>query len=313
MDDTQRAGPLVHDPVGMRPPSWPDELTRAPFTLTEASSYGVSRRRADAASVHRPAKGVRSLGPVDAPVPLFLAVRRTLPEDVAFSHLTAVRLHDLPWSHGWTTDEVVHVTTGPGVGRIRRTGLAVHTGLQRRRAVTRHGLPVTGLGDTWIDLAALPDATVRDLVVVGDAIASRGGDQDLSGLHDVVARRPRDRGIVAARRALALVRPGSGSPMESLARVGFVADGLPEPELNATVTDRFGQWLARVDFLWREARVVVEFDGAHHADPAQFRRDARRRRAIEEAGCTYLQITATTVFRADEWAEFIARLGALLR
>ncbi len=296
-----------------RPPSWPEELTHAPFTLAEASSYGVSRRRADAASVHRPAKGVRSLVRVDAPVPLCLAVRRTLPEDVAFSHLTAVRLHDLPWSRGWAADEVVHITAGPGVGRIRRTGLAVHTGLQRRRAVTRHGVPVTGLGDTWVDLAALPDATVRDLVVVGDAIVSRGTDQDLRVLHEVVARRSRDRGIVTARRALALVRPDSASPMESLARVGFAEDGLPEPELNATVTDRFGQWLGRVDFLWREARVVVEFDGAYHADPAQFRRDARRRRAIEDAGWTYLQITASTVFRADEWAEFIARLRALLR
>lgn len=187
-----------------------------------------------------------------------------------------------------------------------------HTGLPRRTVVTAGGVSITAPSDTWADVATLPGIEVRDLVVVGDAVVARTGRADLEVLREVLMRRRGERGVRQLRTALALVRPRSASPTETLTRLGLCEAGLPEPELNAGVTDHHGQWLAEVDFLWRFARVLAEYDGAHHADPAQFRRDARRRAALEAAGWTYVQITAGTLYRPQEWAELIARLRALL-
>jgi hypothetical protein len=52
--------------------------------------------------------------------------------------------------------------------------------------------------------------------------------------------------------------------METTARLLFRRGGVPEPELNAVVSDAAGEWLAFGDFLWRARRVVAEFDGDFH-------------------------------------------------
>lgn len=195
---------------------------------------------------------------------------------------------------------------------MRRRGIVDHEGVERR-AVTRYDdLPVTGLADTWADLASLPEISVAQLVVIGDAILWWRHGRPPNLLSDEVARRRGMPGVVLLREAVGLVRTRSASPMESLMRLGFVEAGLSEPELNAAVRTTDGEWLAEVDFLWRGSRVIGEFDGAHHADPAQFRRDARRRRLLEQHGWTYLQFTATTLYDAHEWSEALAELRRLL-
>jgi hypothetical protein len=50
-------------------------------------------------------------------------------------------------------------------------------------------------------------------------------------------------------------------PGESWARVLFVSMGLPSVELQVEIRDERGRFVARVDFLFPQARTVVEFDG----------------------------------------------------
>ena len=84
--------------------------------------------------------------------------------------------------------------------------------------------------------------------------------------------------------------------METLARLVFVRGGLPPPELNAAVLDDAREWLATGDFVWREKKVVAEFDGDHHrTDRRQWQIDVARRESVQQAGWTYLQLTARMV------------------
>ena len=91
----------------------------------------------------------------------------------------------------------------------------------------------------------------------------------------------------------ALARSGSASPGESLARHWFWQWGLPEPELNAAVLDAHGGWLATSDFVWRERRVVGEYDGdVHRTDRRTWQRDRERRPRSRTRGWAYVEMTS---------------------
>ena len=81
--------------------------------------------------------------------------------------------------------------------------------------------------------------------------------------------------------------------METRARLAFGTAGLPEPELNATVYAEDGHFLARVDFVWREQRVIVEYEGdQHRTDRRQWQNDIQRLRLLEGLGWKVIRITA---------------------
>ncbi len=110
-----------------------------------------------------------------------------------------------------------------------------------------------------------------------------------------------------------LARPGSASPGESLARWWFWQWGLPEPELNVPVLDHGGGWLSTSDFVWRRARVVGEYDGdVHRTDRATWERDRERRAAIEDAGWTYVEMTARSFANGTAREALRRRLGRVL-
>ncbi|WP_143588062.1 hypothetical protein [Tersicoccus phoenicis] len=100
------------------------------------------------------------------------------------------------------------------------------------------------------------------------------------------------RGVRAARAALALVRVGSDSAPETQLRLLVVRAGLPEPELNVVLVIP-GQW-RRVfpDLAFRQHRVCVQYDGAHHADPLQHRLDIERTDLTVAAGWVEVRISA---------------------
>jgi very-short-patch-repair endonuclease len=77
------------------------------------------------------------------------------------------------------------------------------------------------------------------------------------------------------------------SVLGSLARAAFRVLGLPAPELQVEIRDADGQFIGRVDFLWRKFRTIAEVDGALKYDDrgrarAQLRRDKLLRAADDE-------------------------------
>jgi hypothetical protein len=235
-----------------------------------------------------------------------------LPAPFAFSHLTAARLWNLPLPSAWHPGEPLHVMRPTASAQVRRPEVVGHRGLERRDTELLRGVPVTGPAWTWADLATLDSMTVDDLVIAGDAFVSR-----TPGLLDQLARLTRDgsrrRGKSRLRRALPLLRVGSGSAMETRARLVFHRSGLPEPELNASVHAEDGHFIARVDFLWRVARVVVEYEGDHHrSDRRQWQHDIARTRLLEALGWRVIRITSSDLWDSRLRRELVTLLADLV-
>jgi hypothetical protein len=278
------------------------------FTLAQAREAQVSQSRLEARDLHRPTWGVRAPSQAQTVDELARTVSLALQGTFAFSHLTAARLWRLPLPSDWRVDEPLHVMRDGTP--LRRAGVVGHRGLSTRRHETLRGLSVTSPVDTWMDLATLPGFTVEELVIAGDAFATR----DASLLPALVAR-ARDHGGRGGRRlreARPLLRVGSGSPMETRARLAFGRAGLPEPELNAEVFAEDGHFIARVDFLWREAHVIVEYEGDHHrTDRQQWQSDIQRTRLLESLGWRVVRITSADL-RGTGLTRLLAELAAVL-
>ena len=294
-----------------RPLPLPAELAPAPFTCAAALASGATPARLRARDLRAPTSGVRIEAAQDETfAERVRAFALALPEDIAFSHLTAARLLGLPAPAAWSAQEQIHVVRRSDRPRIERDGVRHHRGLERRWLRDVGGLPVTAAVDTWADLAgSLP---LDDLVAVGDALVGPMHAIPLKDLHRAAADRS-GRGSVLLRQAAGLVRCGAASPWESKARVRMAGWGLPEPELNLDLYDAWGRWLARPDFVWREKRVVGEYDGdQHRTDRRAWQYERERRAGIEDEGWTYVEMTALSLSAPRESRALRARLTRLL-
>lgn len=101
--------------------------------------------------------------------------------------------------------------------------------------------------------------------------------------------------------------------MESKARLAFAEGALPEPELNVDILDDDGNWIARGDFVWREARVVVEYEGdVHRTDRQQWLIDLARIELLEDAGWRVIRISARDLSTPRLRARMVARIRRAL-
>jgi very-short-patch-repair endonuclease len=96
---------------------------------------------------------------------------------------------------------------------------------------------------------------------------------------------------------------------DRLCRLVFAGLGLAQPEQQVDIRDERGRFVARVDFLIRERRLVIEFDGAtKYAGPdgrAALMAEKRREDELRRLGYRVVRLT---------WADLFdpARLVALL-
>lgn len=141
-------------------------------------------------------------------------------------------------------------------------------------------VPVASLARTVADVARAE--CFRNAVVVADG-ALRSGADPQSLLH--VATRCASWPGGAATRPVALFADGRAeTPLESISRVAFHQLALPAPELQVEVWDS-GDFVARVDFLWRRQHVVGEADGRVKYDEVEaFYREKRREERLRDLG-----------------------------
>ncbi len=227
------------------------------------------------------------------------------------SHVTAARLYGMPVPPG--ADE--HVTVPAAIGRRRRSSLHglggivchVDSGAGERMAV-RQGVPVSDPARMFTELAGLLD--LIDLVVVGDTLVRRRLST-VAELRDAATTSPGHSGR-RAQSAAALVRERVDSPMETRTRLLLLFAGLPEPEVNRIVRDSDGTPLRRYDLSWPAARVVVEYDGRHHAERVdQWESDLDRREAVDNSGWRVLVFTSRDIYARPEQA--VRRVWEVLR
>lgn len=120
------------------------------------------------------------------------------------------------------------------------------------------GVPITTPTQTLIDLGrrrslastlASMDHALREGTVSKDWMLELLGSQ---------SHRP---GNALARRGILYADGRAESPGESLSRAAMIENGIPLPDLQRTVTDDDGVFIARVDTFWDEFAVGGEFDG----------------------------------------------------
>ena len=283
----------------MEPAPLPPQLVVRPFTTKEARALGVSPGRLRAADLWTPTSGVRSVALPSGLVARARAFAAAAPGEFAFSHVTAAQLLGLPLAYAIEEDCRLHIMSHTPANRMRRLRVVGHRGLESRRVVDVEGLPVVNPADTWADLGEYvgPGKPVGldDLIIAGDVAARLAGS--VRALTEAVARRVRPRGKVTLTYAIPFLRPRSRSAMETRSRLMVVRAGLPEPELNIDLVSRFGEWLGCGDLVWKEQRVVGEFQGVpFHCRPKTKILDAGRRRSIEAGDWSFVEILSDDVF-----------------
>jgi len=239
-----------------------------------------------------PYRGIRSQ-PLDPADPL-AHVRAYLPHlrgEHFFSHTSAALLHGLPLPLRLAQDPRVHVSTH--LAELRHGGRGVvghHVQRDRVRVVEVWGIPVTSPVDTWCQMSTL--VPLDALIELGDALVRR--KQPLATMAELrtgVVRYAGQRGAKKLREALESVRPRTDSAKETATRLVIVRAGLPEPEVNGEILDGFGLTIATGDLVFREYKVLVEYDGEQHrTDEEQYHWDVDRLDAIMEAGWRVIRI-----------------------
>lgn len=184
------------------------------------------------------------------------AVQLVRPETV-FSHLSAAILWGLPVVGGRLAvpHSVMPVTRG---GRSMN-GLHRHAIAQPLEVTRIGGLNVTGLAHTAVHVAAGYGPQVS--VPVLDAVLGMpAGPVPKERLAELAAEVPGSSGSARCAWAIEFADARSGSPGESVSRVGIHRLGLPRPILQERFDDASGL-IGITDFWWPDCRVIGEFDG----------------------------------------------------
>jgi hypothetical protein len=205
----------------------------------------------------------------------------TAAPDAAVSHLSAAGL----WRMLPPADGPVHVSLLTGNGRKRRAGIVIHRppSLCPDELTQRSGIWVTR-----------PARTLRDLRRTAPPALSQRALRKALDLRLVSDAENRDRSDLTR------------SELERMFLALCRRHRLPVPEVNARVTVRprrpasrssAGAGSARpvtyeVDFLWRDARLIVEADGfRHHGHREAFEADRARDAALHALGFRVLRFT----------------------
>ena len=213
------------------------------------------------------------------------------------SHKSAAELWRLRPAKGPRVD----VTVPSGGTRARRGAVIVHRSpLPAEDVTVRECIPVTAPNRTLIDLADC--APRRELERAIDEALYLGWD--LSSLHPLPGRR--GAGVLAA--VLHDHQAGTTrtrSDFEELLLDLCRQYDLPQPLVNPTIEGY------EVDFVWPQARLILEADGwSAHRSRTAFERDRLRDAVLEAAGWRVIRLTWRRLTREPQVVA--AQLQALL-
>lgn len=227
------------------------------------------------------------------------ALESTTPGRIFGAHSAALA-HGLPVV-GDTANLALVVPAGPGGHRSPSTR-TLHRRLSEDHLESRDGLRITSAARTVVDVACT--RPFRFGLATADA-ALRSGLVTRGDLREALRQTGPATGIAVARRVVELADAASESAGESLSRGVILDAGLATPELQAEFDLGLRQHY-RVDFAWRDAGVVGEFDGRSKYG-SEIAEEVWKEKVREDA------LRASTGFRVVRWTwEDAWRRGPLL-
>ncbi len=257
--------------------------TDVPFTAAQADSQGVGRRVLGRLTrqglLRRMVRGVY----IDACVPDSLPVRAkalslVVPDSAIVTDRTAAWLHGVdllaPGDHLLLPP--VAIFQQPGHTRVRT---ACSSGGERTLSahdiIEVAGIPVTTPLRTALDLGRL---LRRDHAIGALDALLRLGEFTHPMLLSEIERFKGFRGVVQLRALAPLADARAESPAESVLRLRWLDAGLPAPDVQIAIIDRYGRELYRVDLGVKQRRYAAEYDGVEfHSSPEQRHHDQLRR------------------------------------
>jgi hypothetical protein len=241
--------------------------TRQALLAAGVRRHGLTRA-VDDGRVVRLRRGVYGLGLPDGVTRLAAAA---VALNAVVSHDSAAVLWGLEMAHR----PGQRVTVPRNRSRARFEGVRV-TRADVGETDVRGELRVTSVARTVLDCAAV--LPLDEAVTIADSALRQG----LVTPAELATAAGRVRGRHAGRvlRVARLADPRCGSVLESLLRVLLVCAGLAPEETQLVVRDGRAV-VARVDFAYLTARLLVEADGYEfHRERADYRRDRRRANAF---------------------------------
>jgi hypothetical protein len=221
------------------------------------------------------------------------AVALVMPGAGVIGGRSAACWHGAPWAGPGDPVTVLvpreHKWVGPRGVRVHRTDVADD------EHCLVDDVPMTTAERTAWDVAALE--SVPTAVSTLDAMV-RAGVVPLATLQGMVAAGSGRWRVGRVRQTVDLVDGRSESPPESWLRVAFVRSGLPAFTPQYEVREG-GVFLGRVDFAWPEIKLAVEYEGAHHFEGLQIRRDDARLRRLSNAGWLVIRVSAADLRDLD--------------
>jgi very-short-patch-repair endonuclease len=241
-------------------------------------------QRAAAGRLHRVHHGVYAVGhPQLTTHGHWMAAVLACGPGAALSHASAAAL----WGIRPTAAEYTEVTV-PGTGARRRPRLRIHRSrsLAPVEVTTRHRIRVTTAARTVLDMATrLSESRLEYLL---DEVERRELT-DYAALEAIARAHTGHKGAAKLRKTLHTYEAGTQptrSDLEVLFRQLCRDHHLPEPRVNHRVAGK------EVDFLFAEARLVVEADSwAHHKTRRSFGADHARDAHLARAGYRTLRFT----------------------
>ena len=261
------------------PSELPGHLLNQPFTLAEARSAGLSRRRTRAGDLTSPCHGVRIAAAAEDSLLERVRAVAAVTGAVA-SHTSAAVLWGFPLPAALERLYVIHMTSLPGRRAVRRRNIVGHQQTLAPEEIVAGRLVVcTSLLRTWFDLAGI--LSLDELVIAGDFLFRRRNPLSTPARLDAYLAGKQGRpGYRRAMQARSLMRAGTDSPKETELRLLLLRHGLPEPGINVPMFDETGGWIQDPDMSYEreKARDPVRRRTPRDAGPATQRHLPGRKR-----------------------------------
>ncbi|MEV0672535.1 hypothetical protein [Mycobacterium sp. NPDC050441] len=151
------------------------------------------------------------------------------------------------------------------------------------------GMQVTTPARTAVDLACKfpADTAIAAIDALARAARLKAADTPLAAERHVGRK-----GIRQALASIALVDPGSESPRETWLRLLVVRADYPPPQTQCPIYNEYGALIGEADMAWPELKIAMEYEGRHHTDPDQLRKDIARIDEMIDAGWIVIRVTS---------------------